>query len=1177
MRGSKSRPDRRVRSLLLAALLSAAVCLASGAALATCTPSLAGISPGNGDVACYVKVQPIDVCTTTTTRSGTVTSCAPFNTTSTTGNWTTAGMPYQTISPPPGVPTMVPNNPTSPNPIGFTVDPMTGVSPPPTGDTKGVDITRALLNNIGVDLVWFPMTQYITPNAQEAQNLTTLNITPTSTPIANCKGYIAGFTLTITSSCTAIAGSSPTPAVTDVLAQSPSGTAITAGTVITGVITGVGGVGSAYTVNPSQTAGSAKSPIAITASITGLQSTDFQTLSQQVKSTSNPPSPPCAISQMTIPAGATVNGVVNNCGSPSSPRSTDASTINMFFVNTLNPPTSGGTLYGLSWIGNNGVAISGNTFFAPTPLQARPDTITHELLHDLGLDHDTYGAGPWAPPTNPNANPALSFYTSPFGVAPPIPTNPLFGECDSSYPACGANLMTAGSLRTEPTVMCVLAPENTSISSCYSNGVQLPSFLTGTADQVTPLNTKFGYGTATSAQLPTTQQQEVLSGMSGLLLSNNPPITLSNNAPIIPPPIQLSGLINPIPYETTKAQLGIGGSSSTDPIIFDLSGPAGGQPGETLVAWVLTLPEGETFARHGRFHVVSQSREDLVRDVSYYPNSGKNPLMKNIAYYSDLDNESDNPSARYNPCASPTVECLMVEFRGPGLRGHDSISFSEDIRKSILFSKPGSGRSGGAPITNDDLCRAKITYMFSDGFTTTSNFGHCTGISLPLIASSWRPDPHVAPHIIKPNKTNLLLAQMQSPGTSQAAPVIGYAYLNNCASGNAVIGFRQLSCQPPNLTPDVTFSVPSPNPACNGLLAGAFVGGTLCFNSNMPVASNPNGYTVGGFLATGGATILTPPSAALTAALAASLDNTVFEFTGTVTVSNGQSFQAGNDDGLQLMIGSNLVINDPLPQSYSGTPTTYTYPDTGPAGTLPFDLVYGECCGPPAVLGVSLPLESQTVSVPGTPVPGTTTLLFDLDETGPSDANSMVEGGQKKSLCSNGPSTGGPVTGTIPGNVTLPFGQQCTYGSPTQPCEFLGNLTITGGTASINNCQVDGNITVIAGSLSLANSEVSSGNINISQAASFMIGPQSRISGNLTIQSVLVPNPPGTGPYTVCSSHVNGNISVQSNTPAIQIGTGGPACTQGNTIGGSLSCSNNANVTSGGNTVGGHFQGQCSG
>ena len=157
----------------------------------------------------------------------------------------------------------------------------------------------------------------------------------------------------------------------------------------------------------------------------------------------------------------------------------------------------------------------------------------------------------------------------------------------------------------------------------------------------------------------------------------------------------------------------------------------------------------------------------------------------------------------------------MVKFREPGLGAHDSISFSEGILKSILFSK-GVLSDGGAPITNDDLCKAKITYMFSDGFTTTSNFGHCPAVSLPLIASSWRPDPHVAPHIIKPNKTNLLLAQMQSSAPSGAV-VMGSAWVNRNAALNAMI------TAPNSLgAPDVTFTVPSS--ACSGM------GLTLCFN-----------------------------------------------------------------------------------------------------------------------------------------------------------------------------------------------------------------------------------------------------------------------------------------------------------------------------------------------------------
>src|SRR5262249_52799093 len=161
------------------------------------------------------------------------------------------------------------------------------------------------------------------------------------------------------------------------------------------------------------------------------------------------------------------------------------------------------------------------------------------------------------------------------------------------------------------------------------------------------------------------------------------------------------------------------------------------------------------FARRDQFHILSKSREDLVKDVKYYPDFGNNPLMRNIAYNPGADENPENPSigaADANLCAS-AAECLVVEFRQPGLGAHDRISFS----KSIL--------SGGAPITNDDLCKAKITYMFSDGFTTTSNFttsnfttsnfGRCSADSLPLIASSWYPDPTVAPQIIEQNKTNV--------------------------------------------------------------------------------------------------------------------------------------------------------------------------------------------------------------------------------------------------------------------------------------------------------------------------------------------------------------------------------------------------------------------------------------
>jgi hypothetical protein len=215
--------------------------------------------------------------------------------------------------------------------------------------------------------------------------------------------------------------------------------------------------------------------------------------------------------------------------------------------------------------------------------------------------------------------------------------------------------------------------------------------------------------------LPKSQQAEVSGGGSGLLFINNPAL-------------MFSGLVKPIPHETTKAELGT--VNSTDRAVFDVSGPVGGKPGETLVAWVLTLPQEQTFAAHDGLRILSQSRPNLVQDVNYYPASEKHPPMRNIAYQSGADDNSDNPSigtAGPDPCTS--TECLMVKFQAPGLGAHDSVSLSSSIV------------SGGAPITNDQLCKAKITYIFSNGFATRSNFSRCPASSLPADRELMAPGP----------------------------------------------------------------------------------------------------------------------------------------------------------------------------------------------------------------------------------------------------------------------------------------------------------------------------------------------------------------------------------------------------------------------------------------------------
>ncbi len=143
----------------------------------------------------------------------------------------------------------------------------------------------------------------------------------------------------------------------------------------------------------------------------------------------------------------------------------------------------------------------------------------------------------------------------------------------------------------------------------------------------------------------------------------------------------------------------------------------------------------------------------------------------------------------------------------------------------------------------------------------------------------------------------------------------------------------------PATTPDVTFDVTSP---FNFFGSGVSVGTWLNNGSAFNIVENTAGT------------------------LASLMDNlvtgTLVEFTGFVTVTNGQMFTVTHDDGLTLIIGGlNLGFN-PGPTPPVISIATYT----GPSGDFPFQLVYGECSGGPAVLQIDLPLSNTPVPEPAT-------------------------------------------------------------------------------------------------------------------------------------------------------------------------------------------------------------------
>jgi hypothetical protein len=146
----------------------------------------------------------------------------------------------------------------------------------------------------------------------------------------------------------------------------------------------------------------------------------------------------------------------------------------------------------------------------------------------------------------------------------------------------------------------------------------------------------------------------------------------------------------------------------------------------------------------------------------------------------------------------------------------------------------------------------------------------------------------------------------------------------------------------PGTTPDVTFTTivtftPPGIPVIN------FSAGT---------------YTIGAFLSSNGMNTTVHTGAS---ELGNTLNNTIFNFTGTVSLTQGQTYVWGADDGITLIINGVTVVSNPLSHGFSELQNTWL----GGTGTFAFQMVYGECCNPPAQLFIEgLALTSPPVATP---------------------------------------------------------------------------------------------------------------------------------------------------------------------------------------------------------------------
>ena len=127
-----------------------------------------------------------------------------------------------------------------------------------------------------------------------------------------------------------------------------------------------------------------------------------------------------------------------------------------------------------------------------------------------------------------------------------------------------------------------------------------------------------------------------------------------------------------------------------------------------------------------------------------------------------------------------------------------------------------------------------------------------------------------------------------------------------------------------------------------------------------------NSYTLAGFLSSqGGASGVTGATYHGGAAGTDTLDNTLWEFSGTALFTTGEVFDVGHDDGTQMYINGVNVLSDPGPTSFALSSFTYT----GPTGNFTFNFLYGELDGAPAVY------ETNLESGGNTPEPSTFALL----------------------------------------------------------------------------------------------------------------------------------------------------------------------------------------------------------
>lgn len=450
--------------------------------------------------------------------------------------------------------------------------------------------------------------------------------------------------------------------------------------------------------------------LAVESEASQLTSTQFKTLSDQT-----------GISQGQPPT-------------PAPPLSQNPSTINMFFVNKLVPITPpGGTLYGFSWIDNNGVAIAANSLGG---IGARPDTIAHELGHNLDLNH-TDAFNPGAPPSNlmtAGATRALSTSAN-------VLANLKAGTADQLNALQAAHVLDpSGFVNPIANIdTAIIAPSAilvgrcTEFATCWSSGTPTPW-----SDTLSLANLQaLGLGTTQPFVAGQTSMSTIRLGATTMTFNTTTGTVIDTlpefNGGVHSDPCNfcevdtvghflipsnatdatISGTFgNSIVPNSAGVDLCLGGSAPCSGNDFSVAFKDAGRPGESLKTLILTAPAGTEF-----------DPSTFSQSPSGTPGVVLTPTFSNCTEFGD---------------EGERCQTLSLALSGTPFVLGDQADYT------VGFCRV-EGDTCATDSNTDDLSGATYTYQFSDGFQTTSLLQPNGDPGLD--ANSWTPDPMVAPDI----------------------------------------------------------------------------------------------------------------------------------------------------------------------------------------------------------------------------------------------------------------------------------------------------------------------------------------------------------------------------------------------------------------------------------------------